>query len=400
MEETIPLKILLIADGRSPITRRWIKMLKPLGYHISLVSSYPCSPVDGVRNLFILPLAFSSFGGSQAGGSRSKRSTGIITRIRPAAQKLRHWLGPWTLNLKANKLQHIIDEEKPDLLHAMRIPFEGMLASSTAPGIPLIISTWGNDFTLHAPSTPRMRALTRKSMQRASALLTDTHIDVSRAAAWGFDARKPSLVVPGNGGIDLSEVNNVISGVTKSAVPTVLNPRGLRSYVRSDTFFKSIPAVLQALPDTQFLCTSMAGQPEAEHWVNELGIKENVQLLPLLIQEELWREFARAQVSVSISSHDGTPNTLLEAMAAGCLPICGDLPSIREWITPGENGLLVNSQDSKALAEAILIGLTSPQLRSSSARLNSRIIEERADMQTIRASVDQLYKDVTRGGRA
>jgi len=399
MEEIIPLRILLIADGRSPITRRWIAMLKPLGHHISLVSSYPCPPLDGVKNLFILPLAFSSFGGSQAGGTRSKRSAGIITRIRPAAQKLRHWLGPWTLGLKAGELQRIINDEKPDILHAMRIPFEGMLASSIPPSIPLIISTWGNDFTLHASSTPRMRTLTRRSMQRASALLSDTRIDVERAAEWGFDPHKPSLVVPGNGGINMQEINTAIAGVAKSSVPNVLNPRGLRSYVRSDTFFKSIPALLQALPDAQFLCTSMAGQPEAENWVNALGIKENVRLLPLLTQQELWREFARAHVSVSISNHDGTPNTLLEAMATGCLPICGDLPSIREWITPGMNGLLVDPQDPKALAEAILFGLTSPQLLSSSARLNSQIIKERADVKMVRISVDRFYKVVIRGGR-
>lgn len=394
MEETIPLRILLIADGRSPITRRWISMLNPLGHHISLVSSYPCPPLKGVENLYIIPLAFSSFGGSQAGGKRLKRSAGIITHFRPVAQKLRHWLGPWTLGLKAGELQRIIKTERPDILHAMRIPFEGMLASSIPSGIPLIISTWGNDFTLHAPSTPRMRALTRKTMQKVSALLSDTRIDVKRAAEWGFDPHKPSLIVPGNGGINLDELSTAIARVAKSIVPTVLNPRGLRSYVRSDTFFKSIPAVLRALPNTQFLCTSMAGQPEAERWVNALGIKENVQLLPFLTQEELWREFARAHVSVSISSHDGTPNTLLEAMAAGCLPICGDLPSIREWITAGENGLLVNPQDPKALADAILLGLTSPQLQSSSARLNAWIIKDRIDVETIRASVDQLYKDV------
>jgi glycosyltransferase involved in cell wall biosynthesis len=87
-------------------------------------------------------------------------------------------------------------------------------------------------------------------------------------------------------------------------------------------------------------------------------------------------------------------------MAAGCLPICGDLPSIREWITPGENGLLVNPQDPKALAEAILLALNSPQLQSSAARLNSRIIKDRADVESIRAIVNQFYKDVIRGERS
>ena len=34
--------------------------------------------------------------------------------------------------------------------------------------------------------------------------------------------------------------------------------------------------------------------------------------------------------------HDGTPNTLLEGMACGCLPVAGDLDSIREWLKPGQ----------------------------------------------------------------
>ena len=117
MEETIPLKILLIADGRSPITCRWITMLNSLGHHISLVSSYPCQSVDGVENLYVLPLAFSSFGGSQAGSSKPTRSASIITRIRPAAQKMRHWLGPWTLGLKTGELQRIIDERQRNGQH-------------------------------------------------------------------------------------------------------------------------------------------------------------------------------------------------------------------------------------------------------------------------------------------
>ncbi len=362
MEETIPLKILLIADGRSPITRRWITMLKPLGHRISLVSSYPCPPIEGVENLYILPLAFSRFGGSQAGGSGQNRSSGIISRIRPAAQKLRHWLGPWTLNLKSGELQRIIDTEKPDILHAMRIPFEGMLASYDPPGIPLIISTWGNDFTLHAPSTPRMRALTRKCMTEgicAHVGYADGCFSVLQNG--DFAPHKPTLVVPGNGGIDLRELKQChFTGSQNPTVPTVLNPRGLRSYVRSEPFSNPSRWYSKTCLRLQFSCTSMADQPEAENWINALGIESQCKAASCFSRRKSYgASLPAAHVSVSISSHDGTPNTLLEAMAAGCLPICGDLPSIREWITPGENGLLVDPQDPKALAEAILLGLTS-----------------------------------------
>lgn len=40
--------------------------------------------------------------------------------------------------------------------------------------------------------------------------------------------------------------------------------------------------------------------------------------------------FRLADVTVSLSEDDGTPNTLLEAVACGCFPIAGDIESVRE----------------------------------------------------------------------
>ena len=37
--------------------------------------------------------------------------------------------------------------------------------------------------------------------------------------------------------------------------------------------------------------------------------------------------FRQAQVMLSITTHDGTPNTLLEGLASGCFPIAGDIES-------------------------------------------------------------------------
>jgi glycosyltransferase involved in cell wall biosynthesis len=391
MVEKTPLRLLIIADGRSPITRRWMAMLKPLGYHLCLVSSSPCEAPPEVDSFFILPLAFSQLGGSQAGGGTGRGRRSLVKYLRPLAQKARHWLGPWTIAYKQEALRNIIAAEKPDILHAMRIPYEGMLAGFSAPAIPLVISTWGNDLTLHAPATPRMRALTRRALSHADALISDTHIDVARAANWGFDSQKPSLVVPGNGGIDVAEVQQACQGVVKGRPFRVLNPRGLRSYVHTDTFFKAIPLVLKELPEVQFTCTSMWRQPEAEKWVSVLGIEKNVTLLPLLSQQQVWQEFARSQVSVSVSSHDGTPNTLLEAMALGSFPICGDLPSIREWITDGGNGLLVDPKDPQALADALLRALTDGALREKAAKLNSEIIRAQADLESTRQKVAHFF---------
>jgi glycosyltransferase involved in cell wall biosynthesis len=175
-------------------------------------------------------------------------------------------------------------------------------------------------------------------------------------------------------------------------VPLVVNPRGFRpGSVRNDTFFQALPMVLERQPKTHFACCGMVGQPEALRWVERLGVGRQAHLLPFLSQTELWDLFMRAEVTVSVSQHDGTPNSLLEAMACSCFPVAGDIESLREWITPGVNGLLVPPDDPTALAGAILLALEKPELRASAARANLTIIEDRCERGRVLQSMTAFY---------
>ena len=389
------MNLLIIADGRSPITRRWIRMLQPLNYTINLVSTYPCQPVDGVNETILFPVAFAGLSGSQAGGG-ARGGRKVVSRYRGLAATLRHWLGPLTITHAEKDYLELLNRLQPDLVHALRIPYEGMLASRTPTGIPLVISTWGNDFTYHAISNGVMGSATRRALLRADGLISDTVRDLRIARAWSFNPAKPAVSVPGNGGIDLAEIENITQGIDPAVPWQVINPRGFRSgSVRNDTFFKSIPLILSLHPEVQFICPWMAGQPEALGWVNRLRILDNVSLLPMISQAELWREFARSLVSVSVSEHDGTPNSLLEAIAIGCLPVCGDIESIREWIRNGENGILVDPADAYALAEAVQRGIMDEEFRRAAAARNREIIRERAEITIVRQKVAEFYQRMT-----
>jgi len=390
------MNLLIVADGRSPITRRWISMLQPLGYRIDLISTYPCPAIEGIREMAVLPVAFAALSGSQAGSTAANKPStrgNLVSRFRSLASSVRHSLGPWTIPFYQRKYGALIEAFQPDLVHALRIPFEGMLASYTPAEFPLILSTWGNDLTFHARSTPRMGHSTRHALMRADALMSDTLRDIRLAREWGLAAGKPALNVPGSGGINLSEIQQITQGTTLAELPQVINPRGFRSgSVRNDTFFQAIPLVLQKHPEVQFICPWMAGQREALGWVERLGIQKNITLLPMLSQADLWREFARSAMSISVSVHDGTPNSLLEAMSSGCLPVCGDIESIREWIINNENGLLVDPADPKDLAAAILRGLEDENLRRAAASRNLEIIRSRAEVAQVREKVAKFYE--------
>ncbi len=392
--------ILLVADGRSPITYRWLQSILALQHRVTLVSTYPCQALPGVEAMHIMPVAFAERAGSQL--RTPSNPSNAKTRLRSLAMTGRYLLGPLTLPVYGRRLHRLIQQAQPDLVHALRIPFEGMLAVAADAPVPLAVSIWGNDLTLHANRNAAMQRWTRRTLRRANGLLADARRDLRLGQQWGFQRARTAMALPGGGGIDLGAMRRLLSETScppelsiPAGTPVVLNPRGFRpGSVRNDVFFEAIPLVLERCPDVLFACAGMAGQPEAVEAVSRLGITQSVRLMPYLPQAQLWRLFEQSQVSVTVSQHDGTPNSLLEAMALGCFPIAGDIESLREWITPGVNGLLVEPTQPEALADAIVTALGAPALRASAAEANLEIICQRADVDLVHSQMEVFYQQV------
>jgi glycosyltransferase involved in cell wall biosynthesis len=391
--------ILLVADGRSPNARRWIQGILSLHHRVTLVSTYPCQPLPGVDDLHILPVAFANQAGSQIKTSAAAAPSPAKRKARAALGSLRYLLGPLTLPLYARRLHALVDQIQPDIVHALRIPFEGMLATAAQLPVPLAVSIWGNDLTLHANRSALMRSWTKQTLRRANGLVADAQRDIRLGLLWGFKKERATAVLPGGGGVDLVEMHRLIDGsppppelnILPGAI-VVVNPRGFRpGSVRNDVFFQAIPMVIERCPNSVFLCAGMAGQPEALDWVEQLQVEKYVRLLPYLPQLELWRLFSIAHISASISAHDGTPNSLLEAMAMGCFPVVGDIESLREWITPGVNGLLVDPAVPQPAADALVLAAENTQLRARAAEINLQRLS-RAEVNLVRSQMEVFYQ--------
>jgi glycosyltransferase involved in cell wall biosynthesis len=383
------MRLLFVADGRSPIALNWIEYFLVQGHEVHLASTFH-SPADPrLASYSFIPVAFSSVKSTGAGGTGSERRRGIwgasAVGLRTA---IRQWLGPLTLAGAARRLRPLVDHLQPDLIHAMRIPYEGMLAALAEPDAPLVVSVWGNDFTLHARSTPLMQRYTRLALQRATALHADCRRDVRLAHEWGFPERRQDMVLPGAGGVQ-PEIFYPPEKIV--AQPVVIQPRGVRAYVDNQVFFQAIPLVLKRLPAARFICPTMEGKPQAAGWIRDLGITSQVTLLPSQTRPQMADLFRGSRVVVSPTTHDGTPNTLLEALACGCFPVAGDLESLREWITPGVNGLLVDLSRPQDLAQAILSGLEQDDLCRQARQENLRQIAGRATYSQVMATAERIY---------
>ncbi|TFH34332.1 MAG: glycosyltransferase [Anaerolineales bacterium] len=398
------MRVAILADGRSPITRGWLSLLTELGYQVHLITTFPCEINLPLVSQQLVPIAFSGMGNRKPTGEISAPGGAGAIRLRAA---IRRWLGMATFPTAAYRLRTILDRLDVDLLHALRIPYEGMLAAQVNPEIPLVLSVWGNDFTLHANSTPWMGWLTRRAVRRAHGLHADCQRDVNLSRQWGLGMNRPTVVLPGGGGIDRSMFH---TGTTNPDLlepglrakleaippdaPWVINPRGFRAYVRSDTFFQSIPLILHKFPKAIFLAPSMLGEAQANQWITRLGIGHSVVLLPKLAPVEMAALFQRSQVAISPSEHDGTPNTFLEAIACGCFPVVGDLASLREWVQDGTNGLLIDPASPEALAQAVITALRDPGLRSQASAHNQTMIDTRAERSQVGRELDRFYCEV------
>ncbi len=116
----------------------------------------------------------------------------------------------------------------------------------------------------------------------------------------------------------------------------------------------------------------------------------------------LWGYMKRAELFVSISLFEGSPNVVLEAAASGCALVLSDIPEHRE-IVDDESAKLVPAKDSRAVAEAILQLLSDPD---GASRMAQRARECVSSMSVRSAALEykKLYNQVMlekelKGGR-
>lgn len=408
------MRITFLADLRSPIAIQWIRHFVERGHAVQAISSYPISDhvLPGAETT-ALPLVLPGPGRSGGGNPERLGLTGGPSMRAYVAQwatprrvsAIRSSIGPALVHAKRGRLQRLVERHRPDLVHAMRIPFEGIAAAELT-GLPVITSVWGNDFTLRADRSRMMAKATRRALAAAEVLHCDCHRDARMAREWGFPANRLIWVLPGNGGVDRSVFRlgrsdfNLRLGIPERAT-VILNPRGIREYVRTDTFFQALSPVLRSFPDVHVVCPGMAGSRYAEKMITDTRLdRKRIHLLPTLDHRLMADAFRSSRMSVSLSEHDGTPNTLLEAMACGAFPVVGDVASVREWIRDGINGVVVSALDPAMVTAALSRALRDDALVQTAREENERLVHARADYHKNMLLVESGYEMLARSRSA
>jgi glycosyltransferase involved in cell wall biosynthesis len=99
--------------------------------------------------------------------------------------------------------------------------------------------------------------------------------------------------------------------------------------------------------------------------------------------EDVRPHLAACRVYVLPSYREGTPRSVLEAMATGRAIVTSDAPGCRETVKDGVNGFLTPVRDSVALADKMRWMIDNPSACAAMAEESLRIVREKYDVHKV-----------------
>ncbi len=268
------------------------------------------------------------------------------------------------------KVYRLIRQYQPDIVHThtAKAGYVGRIAARLA-GVPVIVHTFhGHVFQGYfSPTMTRVFLL----LERLTARMSSTVITLTEGLkrelvdVYQITEREHVTVLPL--GLDLAPFAAVerkngafrrehslpadapLIGIVGRLVP-VKNHR---------LFLEAAARVKAALPDAHFVIVGdgeLRGALEAQ--VDALGLRDAVVFTGWM--QTLAPVYADLDVNVISSLNEGTPVSVIEALAAGCPVVATAVGGLPDLLEQGALGTLVPSENAEALAEALLHVLENP----------------------------------------
>ncbi len=118
-----------------------------------------------------------------------------------------------------------------------------------------------------------------------------------------------------------------------------------------------------------------------ESKLQSAGLESQIEQLGLQTAEECLKTYRESHIVISLAKSDGTPLSVLEAMAAGKMVVCNRVPSLEKIIDHGLNGFLVNGENPDEVAATLeQIILNYNELSPKIGKAARAYVEEFGDM--------------------
>lgn len=391
-------RILFCLDGHSTHAQEWMRLLEGTDWevHAFVGGAVPPCRIDATFHTLDAK-AENPAGNRLQPFWPFRRGVTRVCRIRFGG-------GP---DVESKRFAALARRLRPAIVHSLRLQNEsyvvaGALSAVREIGAPWIVSLWGSDLS-HFGRRPSHAAIIRDVMTSCDCITADCARDLRLSLEHG--AARGQLffdhLIPGNGGVDLERIRAHVSIGDPAARRTLLFPHARTDrFRRFDRVIEAVDRVADSLGDVELVFLGVDDESRAQLRTLSGGLGDRCRICGRVSRDEVFGWLGRSRAMVRPSLSDGTPNVMLEAMVAGALPVMSPHESVREWIEDGRNGLLVDNEDTDALANAIRRAARDDVLVRGAAGHNPTLVAERADRRRIREQVLAMYDELYSRARA
>jgi glycosyltransferase involved in cell wall biosynthesis len=253
-------------------------------------------------------------------------------------------------------------------IHAHWVVPTGFLAAIAGSllKMPVIVHARGTDVHTYAVRNPLMRLVTGWTLRRARALIATSH-EIKNAIAESFQipaARihviptgiNPELFSPQRKG-RTGPSSRAAAQINLIYIGGLYPPKGIEYLLK---------AVNPIFRQNDSLHLTLVGEGPLKmdilKWIQHQGLQTRISLAGSLPHDQIPLKLRRSHIFILPSLREGTPNSLLEAMACGIPSIATRVGHIASIIDDGKDGLLVNPGSSDELKAKITLLLDDPAL--------------------------------------
>jgi glycosyltransferase involved in cell wall biosynthesis len=361
------MKICYIADGSSIHTQRWIHYFVARDHEVHLI--YWKTRPGYHQNVRIHYL------------KRFAPAVWLVTRYFSFLQ--------WIF-----RVRKLLKEIKPDVLDSHFVIDNGLLAACSG-FHPYVVTAWGSDVLIFPRRNFVWRIVAGYVLKRADKIICDSEVVKTGLLTLGAQPEKITKVYNGINTSQFSPAKSdeaLKSKLGANGSPIVISIRHLRPLYNVEMLVRAVPLVLERAPQARFVIAGDGYQRGyLETLTTELGVAQNVSFIGYIAHDELPGYLASSDIYITTSRSDSSSQSLQEAMACELAPVATDLPANREWITDGENGLIVPQDDHKALAEKIVYLIENSETRAKFGKINRKLIADNAEYDKEMGKVEKLY---------
>lgn len=296
------------------------------------------------------------------------------------------------------KLYKLMRELKPDIVHThtAKAGFVGRLAAWLA-GVPVIVHTFhGHVFQgyFSAPMTRFFILLERIAARMSDAVITLTEgLRTELADKYRITRRGRITVLPL--GLDLETFSSTLRkhGEFRKAhnIPVDAPLAGIVGRLvpikNHALFLEAAARVRQDIPNAHFVIVGDGEtRPAIEAQIKALGLSDCVTLTGWV--RDVAPVYGDLDALVISSLNEGTPVSIIEALAAGCPVVATSVGGLPDLLDHGALGALVPSGDAATLASALTVTLQHPPDGAKAQRL----MLDRYGIDRLVQDLDSLYR--------